>query len=119
VRAPALVPLFALAACAPKAEAPPPLPALDCARGFAALSADIAASPALRAAPKEPGEPYRFYLSNAGGTAFVITEPGAPGHPAVLKQEKRGGQTLNSGCPFGDHAGYQQVLTYLQSLAAR
>jgi hypothetical protein len=105
-----------LAACSPKAEAPAALPVLDCAKGFAALSAELAASPALRPAPKEPGEPYRFYLANAGGTSFVVTEPGAPGHPAVLQQRSVGGQMQDSGCPYGDKAGYEQVVAYLRSL---
>ena len=113
----ALVP-FTLCACSPKAEAPPPLPALDCAKGFAALSAELAANPALRQAPREPGEPYRFYLAQAGGAAFVVTEPGAPGHPAILKQERAGDGMRNSGCPFGDRAGYAEVEAYLSSLAA-
>ena len=39
-----------------------------------------------------------------------------PGHPAILKQESVGGQMTNSGCPYGDKAGYAQVEAYLKSL---
>ena len=80
------------------------------------MTAEIAASPSLKQAPKEPGEPYRFYSAIEGGTSYVVTEPGAPGHPAILKQESVGGQMTNSGCPYGDKAGYAQVEAYLKSL---
>jgi hypothetical protein len=112
----ALLAVLLLAACAPRKEAPAALPLLACERGFEALSAEIAASPSLKQAPKEPGEPYRFYSAIAGGTSYVVTEPGAPGHPAILKQESVGGQMRDTGCPYGDRAGYEQVQAYLQSL---
>jgi hypothetical protein len=118
VRGLALLPLFILSACAPREHAPAALPLLNCERGFDTLSAEIAASPSLKQAPKEPGEPYRFYSAVQGGTSYVVTEPGAPGHPALLKQESAGGQITNSGCPYGDKAGYDQVVAYLKSLSA-
>lgn len=111
-----LAAVLALAACSPRTEAPAALPLLNCERGFDTLAAEIAASPSLKQAPKEPGEPYRFYSAIAGGTSYVVTEPGAPGHPAILKQESVGGQMQDSGCPYGEKAGYEQVQAYLKSL---
>ena len=108
-----------LCACAPKAEAPPPAPlALDCAQPFGAQAAKITAQPNLVPAPKEPGEPYRFYSVAAGSVSYVITEQGAPGHPAILMHTAAGGQVKTSGCPYGDIKGYQTVLTYIDSLKA-
>ncbi|HEY8571569.1 hypothetical protein [Phenylobacterium sp.] len=118
MRSLALLPLLLLSACAPREQAPAALPLLNCERGFETLSAEIGASPSLKQAPKEPGEPYRFYSAIEGGTSYVVTEPGAPGHPALLKQESVDGRMTNSGCPYGDKAGYEQVVAYLQSLSA-
>lgn len=111
--------LLPLCACAPKAEAPPPRPlSLDCSQPFEAQAARIAAQPHLVPAPKEPGEPYRFYSIEGGGASYVITEKGAPGHPAILMQTAAGGQVKTSGCPYGDAKGYQTVLAYIDSLKA-
>jgi len=114
---------LALAACTPpQAEAPPAPPALDCARGFEALSAAIAAAPGVIAAPRTPGEPYRFYNAEDGSASYLVTEPGAPGHPAILKQEsasEAGRKVMrNTGCPYGDAKGYAGLEAYLASLAA-
>ena len=110
-----------LSACSPTAPATeaetPAAVAFDCATGFDALSAAIAAAPGLKAAPKEPGEPYRFYSATDGSVSYMITEPGAPGHPAVLRQAAKGGAIVNDGCPYGDRAGYEQLLAYLEGLA--
>ena len=106
-----------LCACAPKAEAPPPAPlALDCAVPFEAQAARITAQPNLVPAPKEAGEPYRFYSTEGGAVSYVITERGAPGHPAILMQTAAGGQVKTTGCPYGDLKGYQTVLAYIDSL---
>jgi len=108
---------FPLCACAPKAEAPPPAPlALDCAQPFEAQAARITAQPHLVPAPKEPGEPYRFYSVEGGSVSYVITEKGAPGHPAILMQAAAGGQLKTTGCPYGDAKGYAKVLAYIDSL---
>lgn len=106
-----------LCACAPKAEAPPPAPlALDCAQAFEAQAAKITAQPNLVPAPKEPGEPYRFYSVQGGSASYVITEKGAPGHPAIIMQTATGGQLKTTGCPYGDAKGYAKVLAYIDSL---
>ena len=115
--APLLGGALALAACAPQAEAPAQVPQLDCALGFDALAAKIAAEPGVRPAPPEPGEPYRFYTSADASVSYMITLKGAPGHPAILEQRAAAGHVTNSGCPFGDKAGYDQLNAYLQSLA--
>jgi hypothetical protein len=112
-----------LAACAPEPEQPRPRLALDCALSYEALSAKVLAQPGLIPAPPERGEPYRFYNVQGGREAFVLTQPGAPGHPAVFKQEavKEAGRKVmkNTGCAYGDKAGFDQVMAYLESLSAR
>ena len=119
----ALIPLFALQACAPE---PPPARqklVLDCNLPYETLAARVLAQPGLKPAPQERGEPYRFYNMEGGGEAFVLTQPGAPGHPAVFKQEaaqENGRKVMNNtGCAYGDKAGFDQVMTYLESLGAR
>ena len=118
-----LLPLTA-AACAPDPEpAPPPRLALDCSLPYEALSAKVLTYPGLVPAPQERGEPYRFYNVASGGEAFVLTQPGAPGHPAVFKQEavqENGRKVMkNTGCAYGDKAGFGQVMAYLEGLGAR
>ena len=119
----ALVPLalgavaLSLAACAPKTRAPPPRPVeLDCSLSFEALSAEIRAIPGLRPAPPEPGEPYRFYSTEDGQASYMITETGAPGHPAILMQARADGAERNTGCAYGDKQGYAQLMAYLTAL---
>lgn len=104
-------------ACAPKAEMPAAAAiALDCAQPFESQSARIAAQPHLAPAPKEPGEPYRFYSTADGSVSYVITELGAPGHPAIIRQDASGGQMKTSGCAYGNKLGYQQLQAYVESL---
>ena len=119
----ALIPLLALQACAPE---PPPARqklTLDCSLPYETLTAKVLAQPGLKPAPQERGEPYRFYNMEGGGEAFVLTQPGAPGHPAVFKQEaaRENGRKVmnNTGCAYGDKAGFDQVMTYLESLSSR
>ena len=119
----ALIPLLALQACAPE---PPPARrklVLDCNLPYETLAARVLAQPGLKPAPQERGEPYRFYNMEGGGEAFVLTQPGAPGHPAVFKQEaaqENGRKVMNNtGCAYGDKAGFAKVMTYLESLSAR
>ena len=56
-----------------------------------------------------------------GLTAEDAYTDGAPGHPAVLKQEavQMDGKKamMTTGCPYGDREGYAQVLAYLQGLS--
>ena len=118
-----LLPLT-VAACAPKAEpAAPPRLVLDCSLSYEALSAKVLTYPGLVPAPEQRGEPYRFYNVTGGRVAFVLTEPGAPGHPAIFKQEaaqENGRKVMkNTGCAYGDKAGYDQVMAYLESLGSR
>ena len=119
----ALIPLLALQACAPE---PPPARrklVLDCNLPYETLAARVLAQPGLKPAPQERGEPYRFYNMEGGGEAFVLTQPGAPGHPAVFKQEaaqENGRKVMNNtGCAYGDKAGFDEVMAYLESLSAR
>ena len=119
----ALIPLLALQACAPE---PPPARqklVLDCSLPYETLAARVLAQPGLKPAPPERGEPYRCYNMEGGGEAFVLTHAGAPGHPAVFKQEavqENGRKVMkNTGCAYGEQAGFDQVMTYLESLSSR
>jgi hypothetical protein len=118
-RATALPLLLALplCACAPKAEAPPPsVVALDCSLAFEALAAKIVALPHLAPPSHAAGEPYTFYSTEDGHTSYLITEKGAPGHPAIMMQTAHGGNVVTTGCPYGSPKGYKQLLAYLDSL---
>lgn len=109
--------LLALTACAPRAEPPPPAPlALDCDRGFDALVQAVTAQPGFGEADA-PGEPYRYINADDGRTSYVVTKPGAPGHPAIVRQAGRSAGQETTGCAFGDKAGYDQLLAYLSSLS--
>jgi hypothetical protein len=105
-----------LCACAPKSEAPVAALGLDCTQPFEAQAAKLAAQPHLVPAPHESAEPYRFYSTEDGHASYLITEPGAPGHPAILMQTASGGQVTTTGCPYGSPAGYKQLMAYLDSL---
>lgn len=108
---------FGLSACAPKPPpAPPPQLSFDCARGYEALAAAIRAEPGLKLAPT-PGEPYRYYSSEDGGVSYVVTERGAPSHPAAFKQVATPHGTDTIGCPYGDRPSYDRFVTYLKDLA--
>jgi hypothetical protein len=115
-RAAALLALLTLAACSKPAPPPPEPVALDCSRSFEDLKAAIVAQPNLSPAPKDPAEPYRFYSTADGRASWLITEPGAPGHPAIMMQRATGGTVVTTGCPYGDRAGYDQLHAYLDSL---
>jgi hypothetical protein len=109
--------LAGLTACAPKPETPPPpVAALDCSAPFEALAAKIVALPHLAPPSHAPGEPYTFYSTEDGHTSYLITEKGAPGHPAIMMQTAHGGEVVTTGCPYGDRKGYKQLLAYLDSL---
>ena len=113
----AILPLLALAACAPKPESHGLEPqALDCSQPFAAQAERLTAQPGLKPAPKDPAEPYRFYSSEDGATSYLITEAGAPGHPAIMMQRARHGSVETTGCPYGDRKGYDQLMAYLDGL---
>ena len=114
---PLLLILALAGACAPKPEAAAPAAmALDCSQPFEAQAAKIAAQPHLVPAPHESAEPYLFYSTQDGRTSYLITEKGAPGHPAIMMQRASGGQVTTTGCPYGDPTGYKQLLAYLDSL---
>lgn len=108
--------LFALGACAQQAEAPVAYLGVDCAKPFEAQAAAITAQPSLVPAPEDPAEPYRYFSSADGKTSYLITRPGAPGHPAIMMQQARGSDVVTTGCPYGDRKGYDELHAYLDSL---
>jgi hypothetical protein len=115
----ALLASLPLCACAPKPPAAAPRPlALDCSQPFDAQAARLIAQPHLVAAPKEPGEPYAFYSTQDGKASYVITQKGAPGHPAILMQTTDGRAERTTGCPYGDAKGYAKVFAYVDGLKA-
>ena len=108
--------LLPLCACSPKIEAPTSLLGLDCAQPFDVQAAKLIAQANLKPAPEDRAEPYRFYSSDDGQTSYLITKPGAPGHPAIMMQRAEGGTVKTSGCPYGDHKAYDKLLAYLEGL---
>jgi hypothetical protein len=112
----ALLTTLPLCACAPKPQAPPPVVALDCSAPFEALAAKIVALPHLAPPSHAPGEPYTFYSTYDGHTSYLITQKGAPGHPAIMMQTAHGGEVVTTGCPYGDPKGYKQLMAYLEGL---
>jgi hypothetical protein len=113
----ALLVTLPLCACAPKARAPAWAPlGLNCALPFDAQAALITAQPHLAPPSHSPGEPYTFYSTEDGRTSYLITEKGAPGHPAIMMQRAHDGGVFTTGCPYGSPAGYKQLMAYLDSL---
>lgn len=116
----ALAPLMLLPLCAcspPKPAAPfDPAIALDCSQPFDAQVKAITAQADLVPAPHDPLEPYRFYSTTHGRASYLITEPGAPGHPAIAMEVAGGGKVEITGCPYGDKKGYAKIIAYLESL---
>lgn len=108
--------LLALGACSDAGEAPLTYLGIDCAKPFDAQAAAIVAQPSLVPAPEDPAEPYRYFSSADGKTSYLITKPGAPGHPAIMMQKAQGADVVTSGCPYGDKAGYDELHAYLDSL---
>ena len=89
---------------------------LDCAMAFDVQSARLTAQPGLKPAPEDHAEPYEFYSSDDGQVSYLITKPGAPGHPAIMMQRALSGGVKTTGCPYGPQKGYDQLMTYLDSL---
>jgi hypothetical protein len=115
--APALMILTTLSACSPKGdETGPQFLTLDCHKRFDDQAGAIRAQAHLNPAPHAPGEPYDYYSSEDGRTSYLITEAGAPGHPAILMQVAGGGDVKTTGCAYGNKRGYEQLRTYLDSL---
>ncbi len=110
-----LASLLLLGACAPQAQPPTPALALDCSQPFETLAARVTAQELVRA-PEDPAEPYRFFSTPNGKASYLITKPGAPGHPAIMMQRVVGADVVTTGCPYGDQAGYDQLHAYLDSL---
>ena len=65
-----------------------------------------------------PGHPEVFVI---GDLAFALQNdgqpaPGAPGHPAIMMQRAVHHDVKTTGCAYGDKAGYQALVAYLDSL---
>jgi hypothetical protein len=89
---------------------------LDCNAPFESLKGRIVAQPHLVPAPRDYAEPYDFYSSEDGKASYLITQPRAPGHPAIMMQRAQGSEVKTTGCPYGDKAGYAQLMAYLEGL---
>jgi hypothetical protein len=105
-----------LSACTPKAVPPAAPLGLDCAMAFDVQSARLTAQPRLTPAPEDHAQPYVFYSSDDARVSYLITRPGAPGHPAIMMQRAGPGGVKTSGCRYGSQKGYDQLMTYLDSL---
>ncbi|THD61512.1 hypothetical protein [Phenylobacterium sp.] len=106
-----------LCACTPQETAQPdPAIGLDCALPFDAQATKITVQAGLVPAPHDPLEPYKFYSTPHGRVSYLITEPGAPGHPAIAMEVASQGKVDISGCPYGDPKGYAKIMAYLESL---
>jgi len=108
--------LLSLNACGPKAAPPQRFLDLDCKQPFQAQADALVAQPNLVPAGEVGAEPYRYYSSADGQTSYLITKPGSPAHPAIMIQRALGGEVKTSGCAYGDKAGYDQLLAYLEGL---
>ena len=108
--------LLALAACSQEADKPLTYSDLDCAAPFEAQVSQLTAQAELIPAPQDPAEPYRYFSSGDGRVSYLITKPGAPGHPAIMMQRAKGTDVITTGCPYGDKLGYDQLHAYLESL---
>ena len=76
----------------------------------------MTAQAGLTPAPEDPAEPYRFFSSADGRTSYLITKPGAPGHPAIMMQRAGGGMVTTTGCRYGGQKAYDELMAYLDSL---
>ena len=76
----------------------------------------VALSPSPVRRQTKPGEPYAFYSTDDNRVSYLVTEPGAPGHPAIMMQTAANGDVKTTGCAYGNKRGYEQLKTYLDSL---
>ena len=113
----------ALSACSPEPEAPSvqgPL-ALDCDAGFEAIASAVRGRPGIRPAPVDPKEPYLAFTEADSSASYILTAPGAPAHPAVLRQRPvsgpEGRRMVHDGCAFGDPEAFAQFKTYWDAIA--
>ena len=117
IRRAALLAALALAGCSKDAdEQEVAYLGLDCGKPFDAQAAAIVAQPRLEPAPVVAAEPYRFYSSVDGRTSYLITQPAAPAHPAIMMQKAGGGTVVTSGCRYGGQKAYDDLHAYLDSL---
>lgn len=114
---PALLVALTLGACSetPEDEAVTYL-GLDCAQPFENQAAALIAQRKLEPAPVVAAEPYRFYSSADGRTSYLITQPAAPAHPAIMMQKAGGGTVVTTGCRYGGQKAYDDLHAYLDSL---
>jgi len=117
VRAVAALAVLLLAACAP-AEVERVFILPDCNLAFEAHAKLLTSQPGLAPPVREPGEPYSFHNAENGSVSYVVTEPSAPAHPAILMQRFTGGAQATSGCAYGDKAEFDKLKTYIESLKA-
>jgi hypothetical protein len=116
VRAGGALVLLMLCACSPSTQPQPAYRAPDCSLGFEADAKLLTGQSGLAPAVREPGEPYSFHNAEDGSVSYVITEPSAPAHPAILMQRAAGGTSTTGGCAYGDKAEFDKLKAYIESL---
>jgi hypothetical protein len=117
VRAGAALALL-LGACAPTSEPMRVFIVPDCNLAFEAHAKLLTGQPGLAPPVKERGEPYSFHNAANGSVSYIVTEPTAPAHPAILMQRAAGGTTTTTGCAYGDKREFEALKTYIESLKA-
>ena len=105
-----------LAGCSPATAPEHVFIVPDCNLAFDKQVPLLIGQPGLAAPVKEPGEPYTFHNAANGSVSYVVTEPSAPAHPAILMQRAAGGTSTTAGCAYGDMGEFEILKTYIESL---
>jgi hypothetical protein len=101
-----------------RARHPQGLSRSDCNLGFDAQVKLLTGQPDLVPARDEAVEPYRYFNSADGHVSYVITQPDAPAHPAILIQRVGGERSTTTGCAYGDKAEFAKLKSYIENLKA-
>ena len=60
---------------------------LDCSKGYAKMSEELATHPTAVPQGFPEAYPYRVYLDAGGRTIYSLTKPNQPAHPAFIRQD--------------------------------
>ena len=110
----------AAAAQAPIPAAIAAIPAFDCAGGIDSVAQRIRATPNIETAEPPPGSPFTAFRDPARNMIFVVTGPGMPARPGVVRVTvvEVDGQTAAaaSACVFGDRSQSSQLVNQVRAL---